>query len=306
MNQRLLAYAALIITVVIWGVAGPVIKATFNEGLTPFTFLTLRFLLNVLIISPILFFYLKRHPIRWRDTPRLFLLTFLGTTLTLTLIFLGLEKTTALDAVLIIATAPIFIVVAGAIFLKEKITSLEKVGLMVALTGVGITIIQPLLERGLFAQENLVGNLLILASNITWTAFTIISKEDLKRHSPFLITGSAFIFGLLTFIPLAIIENPNLIETVRNLGPSAWAGVFYMSVFSSIVAYFAYNWGLSKIEASEAALFLYLEPVFAAPLAYIWLGEAITPTFLIGATVIAAGVILTEYRPPRVAHLRHR
>ncbi|HEB14007.1 MAG TPA: EamA family transporter, partial [candidate division WWE3 bacterium] len=56
----------------------------------------------------------------------------------------------------------------------------------------------------------------------------------------------------------------------------------------------------------EAALFLYLEPVFAAPLAYLWLGESITPTFIIGAAVIAAGVILTEYRPPRVAHLRHR
>lgn len=315
MTQRILAYLALLTTVAIWGVAGPVIKVTLR-GITPFSFLALRFLINAVLISPFLLLYLRSHPLKWKDFTRLSLLTILGTTATLSLIFLGLERTTALDAVLIIATAPLFIVLAGAIFLKEKITKLEKFGLSLALLGISITVIQPLLERGILAQENLVGNLLILASNIVWTAFTITSKEDFRRHTPFLITSFSFVLGFLTFIPLAFLENPNLLLAVSRLPLATLLGVLYMSILSSIVAYFTYAWGLSKIEASEAALFLYLEPIFAAPFAYLWLGETVTPVFLLGAVVIAAGVILTEYRPAvthvqrgrpsRVAHWRHR
>ena len=304
-KNRLLAYLALLTTAVIWGVAGPVIKVTL-EGIGPFSFLALRFLINAIVIAPFFYLHLKKHPIKWNDLPRLSILTLLGTTTTLALIFLGLERTTALDATLIIATVPLFIVIGGSLIcikgvvcLRETVTRLEKIGLAIALTGVGITVLQPLLEQGLLTSENLVGNLLILASNITWAAFTIGSKEDFRRHSPFLITAFSFIFGFLTFIPLAFLENPDLLVTVSRLPSATWAGVFYMSLLSSIIAYLTYAWGLSKIEASEAALFLYLEPLFAAPFAYLWLGEVITPTFLLGAAVIATGVILTEYRPPR-------
>ncbi|GMR19062.1 MAG: DMT family transporter [Patescibacteria group bacterium] len=315
MTKRILAYLALLTTVIIWGVAGPVIKVTLRD-IQPFAFLALRFFINVIIISPILYFYLKKHPIRWGDLPRLSLLTLLGTTISLSLIFLGLERTTVLDAVLIIATVPIFIVAGGALFLKEQVTNLEKAGLVLAFLGVLITILQPVWEGGVFAQENLIGNLFILASNVSWTTFTLLSKKDYQHHSPFLITSASFILGFLAFIPLALIESPSFLTTIYQLPTTAFLGVLYMSLLSSIVAYLTYAWGLSKIEASEAALFLYLEPLFAAPFAYLWLGEAVTTTFLIGAAVIAFGVILTEYRPPhlrrgyggraRIAHLRHR
>jgi len=265
--------------------------------------LALRFLINAIVISPILLFYLKSHPIKVADLPRLFLLTLLGTTATLSLIFLGLDRTTALDATLIIATAPLFIVIGGSlvcikgvICLHERITRLEKIGLVVALAGVGIAVIQPLLEQGAFAWENLAGNLLVLASNFTWAVFTLLAKEDFKRFTPFLITAFSFIFGLFTFLPLALIENSSLLPTVYHLPPTTFLGVLYMSLLSSIVAYFSWAWGVSKIKASEAALFLYLEPIFAAPFAYLWLGERITPTFLLGAVIIATGVILTEYK----------
>jgi len=69
-----------------------------------------------------------------------------------------------------------------------------------------------------------------------------------------------------------------------------------MVILSSVVAYFAFELGLKLIEASEATLFAYLQPIFAAPVAVFWLGEKITPPFLLGAGIIAIGVVLTEYR----------
>ncbi len=301
-KDRLLSYLALLTTTAIWGIAGPVIKATLNVGLPPFTFLALRFLIAAAVISPFLIYYLRTHPEKWQHLPRLFFLSLLGTTATLALIFLGMERTTVLDATLITATAPIFIMVGGALFLRERVQPLEKIGTLVILAGVGITIIQPLLERGILAEENLVGNLLVFASNLTWAVYTLLSKKDYREHDPFLITSLSFVFGLLTFLPLAWLENPQLLTIGSGLSTGALGGVLYMALFSSLAAYLLYGWGLSKIEASEAAPFFYLEPLFAVPLAYWWLGETVTFAFLIGAAVIAAGLLLIEYRPPQFRH----
>jgi len=306
-KNRLLAYLAMIVTVAIWGIAGPVIKITLRD-IQPFALLALRFLVSAVVISPILCLYLKKNPDQvprsFSEVGQLILLTLLGTTTTLTLVFLGIARTTALDASLIIATAPLFIILGGSVVcikgvvcLREKVTRLEKLGLAIALTGVGATVLQPLLEGGIFAGGNLAGNLLVLASNISWTAFTLLTKEAFKRFSPLLVTATSFIFGFFTFLPLALIENPNLPSALIRIPPSAWTGILYMSLLSSIVAYFAYAWAVSKIEASEAAVFAYLEPIFSVPFAYLWLGEVPTAAFLIGAIIIAAGVVISEYQP---------
>jgi len=308
-KNRLLAYLAMIVTVAIWGIAGPVIKITLRD-IQPFALLALRFLVSAVVISPILCLYLKKNPDQvprsFSEVGQLILLTLLGTTTTLTLVFLGIARTTALDASLIIATAPLFIILGGSVVcikgvvcLREKVTRLEKLGLAIALTGVGATVLQPLLEGGIFAGGNLAGNLLVLASNISWTAFTLLTKEAFKRFSPLLVTATSFIFGFFTFLPLALIENPNLPSALIRIPPSAWTGILYMSLLSSIVAYFAYAWAVSKIEASEAAVFAYLEPIFSVPFAYLWLGEVPTAAFLIGAIIIAAGVVISEYQPRR-------
>ena len=72
-----------------------------------------------------------------------------------------------------------------------------------------------------------------------------------------------------------------------------------MVIFSSVLAYFAFESGLRLIEASETTLFAYLQPIFAAPVAVFWLGERISPPFLLGAGIIAIGVFLSEYRSGR-------
>ena len=76
----------------------------------------------------------------------------------------------------------------------------------------------------------------------------------------------------------------------------ALGGILYMAIFSSVIAYTLYEYGLSIIEASEATLFAYLQPIFAAPVALLWLKEKITPPFIIGAVVIGLGVAISEYR----------
>lgn len=296
-SSRIKAYISLLTTAAIWGIAGPVIKHTLHF-LPPFTFLFYRFLIVSIFCLPMFFYLWRKSKISFQDLPKLFLLGLMSTTINLSLIFLGFERTTALDGTLLSSVTPIFIVIGGAIFFKDKVTRLEKVGLVTVAIGALITVIQPILEKGFFAQQNLFGNLLILTAGLQWTTFVLLAKDDLRRHSPLTITTSAGIVGILTFFPLAFLEQGGAIFNLEPLtsNPAALFGVCYMAILSYVLAYFLYNLGISKIEVSEAAIFAYLQPVFAAPFAVLWLKEVITLPFLFGASVIALGVFLSEYK----------
>lgn len=295
MSNRQKAYLLLLATAIIWGMASPVIKFTLFQ-IKPFAFLFWRFFITCLIFLPAFVIIARREKESLLGLLRIAPLGILGITLTLSFIFLGLERTTALDASVLVAIAPIFICVAGVLFLKEKITRLEMIGITLAFTGTIIMIAQPLLEGTTFAARNLIGNLLIIISNLAWTAYVILSKEEFKKHSPFIITATSFFTGLLTILPLALAEQGiNLFHYQPLLFSSGaiW-GVIYMSLFSSVIAYFTFALGLRLIEASEASLFAYLQPIFAAPLAVFWLGEKITFPFILGASIIVLGIFLAE------------
>jgi len=304
-KKRLQAYLILTMVALIWGVASPVIKYTLNF-ITPYSFLFWRFLFTSFIFLPFFVYFIRRYPVRLKDLPSLAFLGFLGTPLTILLIFEGYTQTSSMDGVLISATAPIFITLGGAIFLKEKVTRVERIGLIIALIGSLITILQPVFEGGLFKPASLRGNLLIFGSVISWMAFTLLSKHEFKKHHPFLIAALSFFVGLITVTPLFFYERWALIDGQKSIfltpspffqiPPGALGGIIYMTVFSSFIAYPLYEYGLSRIEASEATLFAYLQPIFAAPVALFWLKEKITLPFLTGAVIIALGVFLAEIK----------
>jgi len=316
-SRRNKAYLSLLITAAIWGIAGPVIKHTL-QFIPLFTFLFWRFLLASIIFLPFLIWRAKKEKETLRSLLPIIPIGFLGIPLCLTFVFLGFERTTALDGTILSALAPIFIVLAGVFFLKERVTKLETLGLVIAIAGSIVMISQPILEGSAFAQKNLLGNLLIILSDIVWTVYIIASKKEFKKHSPFVITAVSFITGLVAILPFALYEQLAIVDWQKSvllymspqplfwLNPAGLWGLLYMVIFSSIIGYFAFESGLKSIEASEASLFAYLQPIFAAPAAVFWLGERITLPFLIGAGIIALGVFLSEYRSRKLAVVKEK
>lgn len=296
-KDRVKAYFALLATAAIWGIAGPVIKVTLGT-LPPFTFLFWRFLLVCIVAVPIYIVYLKKHPIKFSDLLPLSIFGLMSTTINLGLIFLGFERTTALDGTLISAVTPIFIVIVGILFLKEKEEKKEILGLSLVIVGTLITIVQPLLEHKTLAIENSFGNFLILIADLEWAFFVLWTKKTFKKYPPLLVTLHSAIIALITFLPLALLENsfqfPDYHLLITNY--NVLLGVSYMAFLSYLLAYFTYEYGMSKIEISEGSVFSYLQPLFAAPFAILWLGEIVTLPFMIGAGFIALGVVLSEWK----------
>lgn len=299
-SSRLRAYIELLIAVIIWGVGATVIKFALGT-LPPFTFLTYRFFLTTLILLP--FFLLSKPKI---GTPKDFLylivIGFLGSTLNLGLYFYGTKLSSSLDASLITSTAPILIVLAGAIFLRERVTKKEKVGIAITILGTLVIALQALIEKGPNTASSILGNVLLMITNIVFAAYLILSKEKLRdKVSPFTLTFATFTVGFVTTLPLTLFEGKfsNLIPTILHLSIPVLLAVLYMAVASGALAYFLYQRAQKTIEASEASVFQYLQPLATAPVAVLWLGEKITLPMVLGSILIAIGVILAEYKQGR-------
>lgn len=296
----------LLAAVAIWGIGGVVIKYTL-AFFDPVVFLTYRFFIASLVLIPLLFI---THKHLWQSlsqlTPRQWLFLsiggLLGTTVQLLLLFSGLRLTTAMDGILISSTSPILTAIAGYLFLKEHITKREKIGLTIATVGSIIVVLQPIISSGRIFSGSTWGNLLVLAANLAWVAYIILTKTQLRHHQTplFLVTFNFFIGLVSMFLILIFTGSPAIIHSqllTHNL--SAHLGVAYMALISGALAYTLYHRAERSIETSEADVFIYLQPLFGIPLAYFWLREPITAPFLISCAVITVGVCLAQIKTSR-------
>jgi drug/metabolite transporter (DMT)-like permease len=296
MNARTRAYLYLLATVLIWGAASPVIKLTLS-AIDPLPFLSYRFLISGILAAAIIF--LRRISLPKSMKLKFLLLAYglTGTTFALGFLFIGLDNTTVLDLALIGAIGPLLIAVGGAVFLKEKISRQETLGISIALIGVFIVTIYPIITQT--DGISLSGNIFILAYLIFDASSVLIARELVrKKVSPGTVSNYAFIVAAITIIPFTLLSySPHaLVKTIMDLSLSYHLGVWYMAVLSGIVAYWFFAKGEKVIEAGEAGLFFYLHPVFSAPLAVVWLGEQITPRFIVGAAIIGTGVAIAEHK----------
>jgi len=303
-NQRIRAYLYLTLVAAIWGIAGPVIKYTLSD-FTPIAFLTYRFFLSSLFFIPFILTKGISIPKKGRSLFILLLISLLGSTINLGLLFYGYNYTTVLDATILSAIAPVFVVVGGALFLKENVNRQERTGIAIIFLGSLMIIFEPVSDISIFTLNNIFGNFLVIAANLAWVAYVLLSKYELKKKvEPLTIAFSVFLVGFLTLLPLSIIEaggTKSFLNNCLSAPLPSHAGVLYMALLSGNLAYFLYQKGQKIIEASEATLFAYLSPFFAAPLAVFWLGESISPAFLTGALLIITGLVIAEYKKPQPA-----
>ncbi|MFH2109270.1 MAG: DMT family transporter, partial [Patescibacteria group bacterium] len=299
------ALIALALVTLIWGGATPVIKLGLNS-LPTFTFLFIRLAISSIAVLPILLVKLKKTPLKLPQIPALFFIPFFGQTISLGLVFLALDRTSALDGAILGSISPIMISIAGVILLHEVITKREKIGTAIALLGTLIIIFQPWAESGFSLhdgfREKLLGNVLMVGYLLANTAYTIATKRYFKKYpktDPFIKISLGFIVGAITFFPLSMLELSSL-TTVSGIAAltfpplTAILSLLYMAIFSGVIAYFLYEMALKYIEASEASVFTYLQPVIAIPASFILLGEVPTGVFMMGGAVIAMGVYLAE------------
>lgn len=269
---------------------------------TPYHYLFYRYLLAAPISIPILVYLLHKYRPHLKTILTIVGMELVAVTGALSFLYLGLSRTSAIEAQLITNTTPVFIILGGIFFLKEKEDKNEFTGLIIAIIGMLLLTLEPLIsgKNGL-AGLSFTGNVIVLGHNLLWALYVLLAKK-LYRGVPKLLIGFISLWvGLVSFYALTLWTNPELhnphllFNTLSH--PQVFIASLYMGIFGSIIAVPAYIYGNDRIEASEASLFSYLQPLITIPLAILLLKEQINATIVVALVLISLGVITAEHRP---------
>ncbi|MDO8451779.1 MAG: DMT family transporter [bacterium] len=307
MSHRLTAYVYLLLVSAIWGWAGPVIKFTLSS-FPPLIFLTYRFALSS-IFALVVWRGRIPFPKSKGKTFHILLASLLTVPVALLLLFLGFDRTSSLEGTLVASTSPLLTTILGVLVLHDQITKREKMGMLLAFAGTIFLVFEPIVSGDAIAiTGSVIGNGLIVLAMLSESIGFLITKVSLREAiAPTTLSHLSFIvgFAVISMISLFIYPIDTIIHEIAEAPLNAHLGVWFMALISGTLAYALKNKALKSIELSETTVFSYLSPIFAAPLALFWLGEAIRPVFIFASFVIAIGVIMAEYKKKHRAHVKY-
>lgn len=283
------AIIALIIANTIWGAAAPIFKWSLMST-PPFTLAILRFSLAALIILP---FVRNKLTVKPKDFLTLFVLSICGVTINISFFFLGLEYTDSINAPVIASSAPLFIILFGVLFLKDKLRKRTVIGGLLGLLGVIIIIVIPSVEKGL--DSTALGNIFLILAMLGTVSHAILLKKIIKRYYPLTIVFWSFIIGSIGFLPMFFdeIQRVGFLPVINN---QVIGGILFGAILSSALAYTLQTYALKRMPVEDVGLFTYMDPVIAVIIAYPLLGELPTIHFFIGSVLIFAGIYIAEKR----------
>ena len=249
-----------------------------------------------MIVATVAFF--AAHRIIGGQTPRnstdwlkFALLGILGGAGNQFLILLGLTRTTAINAAILIPMIPIFTVIFGWLLRRDRPTPLKWLGVAMAAVGT-VYLIGP--DRVSLGSGVAVGNLLVLAGMAFNALAFLLSKEMLERYAPVTVAFCLSVAGLIGILPFGI----GAVEAVNQgaLTPRLWLWLAYMVVFPTTVTYFLNLWSLRRASPTLVTSFIYLQPLFTTAVAPLVLeGEELTTRIALSGAAIFLGVGVVIY-----------
>ncbi len=201
------------------------------------------------------------------------------------LFLVGLETVPASRGSLIMALNPATTMIGAALFLREPITPAKLFGTVIALAGVAVELgggnPLSLLEGGIGR-----GELALFGCAVGWSIYTLVGKK-LTGLSTLAVTTYAAIAGTAMLAMLTVARGE---FAVPHASLHAWLALAYMGTFGTALAFVWFLQGVKRLGPARAAIFVNLVPVAAIALAVLLLGEPLTPSVVVGAALVIAGV----------------
>jgi drug/metabolite transporter (DMT)-like permease len=234
----------------------------------------------------------KRALIR-RHATLLGFLAFAGVAVFQSLVYLGLETTTAINAVLINASAPAFIVVCTWLVDRERASGRQMIGMLVSFLGVIVIVCQGELSR-LLQLEFHRGDAWILLAMPIWGIYSVLVKRSPAELRGVALTFTLAVIGVAILLPAYFAIAPR--GPLRWPTPTEAGAVLYVAIAASVLAFLCWNRGVAVVGANAAGFTLPLLPAFGTVLAIVLLGESFQGFHAAGFAVILVGVVLATYR----------
>ena len=203
----------------------------------------------------------------------------------------GLSRVSSTVGAVIVALIPVFVPFAAFYAFREKLTKLNYFGILVSFTGVLMVII----NRDLRISASPTGLALMFLAVIAAVIYTILLKKITTNYDLLFIITWQNIIGTLYFLPLFLIFGMNDL-TNKAFSIDQFIPIIKLAIFASSLAFILYAYGLKRVGASRASVFLYIIPVITAILSYFILKEEFNLFKIIGIIIVVGGLFLTQLR----------
>lgn len=289
-----LAHLGALVTSAAWGTSFLSTKVLMEDGgFTPVEVFFYRFLAAYIILLCFTFKTIRSKS--WRDE-----LTFLlcgvcsGSLYYLTENY-ALMNTTAGNVSLLASLSPIFTTILMAVMYHQKIQPGVMTGSVVAFIGAGCIIF----SHGESLELNPAGDLLAIGAAVSWAVYTVAIKRVLPLYSGFFVTRKLFFYGILTVLPVLLIQQePTHLSLLFDFGsPQYLFNFLFLVLMCSLMAYVIWNEVMRILGPVTANNYLYLQPLVTMIAAYFLLGENIFLLGYIGCFLIIGGLIYSDKCP---------
>lgn len=281
-----------------WGASYAVAKFAL-ETVPPSTLAFMRFFIGgfFLAILPTREHKERLNSKDWKD---LFVVGSLGLAISNALLNLGLQMTTSTKTAIAASLEPIFTIIFAALMLKEVLQRKTLIATTVSIAGAAMLLLDnksiSQLINELTSSGGFLGDILVVLSILTTALYSILMKPVAQRIGAIRATSVSFFIGAALLSPIAVLELSQLwpISFTRE----SLIAIMFLGVICNAVCYLIWNIILRHTDAGVMAVTLYAQPVGGVLVGWLWLGESLSTTGLIGAGLIFAGIWLLPGEPP--------
>ncbi len=279
----------------IWGGMYVVSKVVL-EVIPPFALLTTRLVLGFLALWLVIAWQ-SRATAGWHGfslTKRQWLESFgvglVGYGISLGFQFVGTKLSTAANGALVTSATPALVLPFAFLLLKENITSRRLLAILVAGLGV-LAVIDPRTTD--LSSDLFLGNLSLLGAAVTWALYSVLVRKVTSAGTNLLQATAVFLLGgLPVSVPLGLWEISS--QGIGVITPGVMGGILFLGIISTAIAMFLWNYAFAVLPAGVASLTFFAQPLVGALLGWFFLGEQITPLFVLGGVLIGLGILISN------------
>ncbi|MFO7614512.1 MAG: DMT family transporter [Bacteroidales bacterium] len=291
--KNLKANLALLAANTMYGLNYVIAKGIMPDYLMPRAIIFIRVSTTVMVFG-ILHFIFPKEKVEKRDLFKLAVCAVFGVAINQILFFEGLNLSTPINASIIITVIPVLILVFAHFILKERITTLKVIGIILGASGAMMVILAS--GSGSFNNNTLLGNLMILTNAASWALYLVLIKPLMEKYDSVTVMKWVFFFGLIIVTPFTLRSFTD--STFTTIPFNIWMSVAFVVFGATIIAYFLNNYSLKTVSPSVNGIYIYLQPLIASFVAILIGMDELSATDVIAAILIMAGVYLVT-RPKK-------
>lgn len=281
-------YIAVIIAMIAWGVSFINSKIVL-ASLQPMTLCFIRFSIALVILTGVKVSLKRSLKIKREDFKYFIIAGGIGITVYFYFENTGVKYISPSSASLILASLPIFTVLAESFFDEVTLKLRMILGGILSLIGVGIIISKDMNFNEL-TFSSIKGYLMMFGAILTWVMYSLTTKKLFGKYDQFTIVYYQFLFGVVFASPFIFIENNHwaLVDQTIVLN------VLILGIFASTMGFFLYNYSMRVLGVSKSSLFINFIPVVTVIASFFYYGELISWHQLVGGAIIIISVLINH------------